>query len=130
MQSRIIGIETDGTRVTAVQVRDEQTGEVARFEGDYFFSTMPVRELIAAMGQSVPLPVQQVAGALQYRDFMTVGLLLRKLRIKNETNQKTVNDLVPDNWIYIQEREVKLGRLQIFNNWSPYLVQDPDTVWI
>ena len=70
----------------------------------------------------------EIANGLMYRDFITVGLLLNQLKIKNETNQKTVNDIVPDNWIYIQERDVKLGRLQIFNNWSPYLVNDDSKV--
>jgi len=128
--ARIVGIETTGDRIAAVTARDEQTGALTRHAGDFFFSSMPVRELIAAIGTEVPPPVREVAAALQYRDFRTVGLLLKKLSIQNETGQKTVNDLIPDNWIYIQEREVKLGRLQIFNNWSPYLVADPDTVWI
>ena len=128
--AQVVGLETGGDRVTAVTVRDAKTGALTRHEADYVVSSMPVRELIAALGEGVPAAVREVAAALQYRDFMTVGLLLKKLKIKNETGQKTLNDLVPDNWVYIQEREVKLGRLQIFNNWSPYLVQDPDTVWI
>jgi protoporphyrinogen oxidase len=57
-------------------------------------------------------------------------LLLSKLKIKNETNIKTLNNIIPDNWVYIQERDVKIGRLQIFNNWSPYMVKDQNTVWI
>jgi protoporphyrinogen oxidase len=65
-----------------------------------------------------------------YRDFITVGLLLDELKIKNETKNPTVNNIVPDNWIYIQERDVKLGRLQIFNNWSPYMVKDENDTWI
>ncbi len=65
-----------------------------------------------------------------YRDFITVGLLLKKMLIQNKTKEKTVNNIVPDNWIYIQERDVKLGRIQIFNNWSPYLVKDSGQVWI
>ena len=71
-----------------------------------------------------------VAAGLIYRDFITVGLLLKKLQISNDTKTKTVNDIVPDNWIYIQESDVKIGRLQIFNNWSPYLVAQEDNVWI
>jgi len=126
----VVGLETAGDRILAVTVKDAKTGLVRREAGEYFISSMPVRELIAALGSAPPAPVREVAGALQYRDFMTVGLLLNKLEVKNETALKTVNDLIPDNWIYIQEREVKLGRLQIFNNWSPYLVQRPDTVWI
>jgi hypothetical protein len=61
---------------------------------------------------------------------MTVGMLLKKMKIKNETSIPTINHIVPDNWIYIQERDVKVGRLQIFNNWSPYMVKDLDHVWI
>jgi protoporphyrinogen oxidase len=81
------------------------------------------------MGESVPPEVQSVAQGLVYRDFITVGLLLKKLKLPKE-KVKAGNELIPDNWIYIQERDVKLGRLQIFNNWSPYLVQNPDTVWL
>jgi protoporphyrinogen oxidase len=130
LNAQVIGIESSADTITAVKVRDGKTGAVTRHEGDYFFSTMPVRDLVAALGDPVPEPVKEVASALQYRDFMTVGLLLKKLKITNATSFKTVNDLVPDNWIYIQEREVKLGRLQIFNNWSPYLASDPNTVWV
>ena len=73
----------------------------------------------------------EVAKALPYRDFMTVGLLVDKLNLKNQTQHKTLGNIVPDCWIYIQERDVKIGRLQIFNNWSPYMVADPEnTVWI
>jgi protoporphyrinogen oxidase len=72
----------------------------------------------------------RVASGLMYRDFLTVGLLVRKLKIKNETRMKTINGIVPDNWIYVQERNMRLGRVQVFNNWSPYLVADPSTVWL
>lgn len=130
LNKRVIGIEINNDMITAVRVRDENNGQVVRHQADYVFSSMPVRELITAMGDGVPEPVKEVASGLVYRDFITVGLLLKNLKIKNETNQRTVNDLIPDNWIYIQERDVKLGRLQIFNNWSPYMVHNPDTVWI
>jgi protoporphyrinogen oxidase len=59
-----------------------------------------------------------------------VGLLLKRLAIKNKTDLLTLNGIIPDNWIYIQERDVKVGRVQIFNNWSPYLVNDLNNVWI
>ena len=62
--------------------------------------------------------------------FITVGLLLEKLKLKNDTKIRTINNIVPDNWIYIQEADVKVGRLQIFNNWSPYMVKDKDKIWI
>lgn len=71
------------------------------------------------------------AADLPFRDFVTVGLLLNKLNLKNETKIKTLNNIVPDCWIYVQDTGVKLGRIQIFNNWSPYMVEKPDeNVWI
>jgi len=91
---------------------------------------MAVKDLIAAIGDVVPDEIKEVSNGLQYRDFITVGLLLNKLKIKNETSKLTLFGLVPDNWIYIQERDVKVGRLQIFNNWSPYMVSDLSKVWI
>ena len=127
---RVVGINGSENNVVALKVRDESTGEVETVEGDYFFSTMPVRDLINSFESSVPADVREVAQGLMYRDFITVGLLLNKMKIKNETKTKTINDVVPDNWIYIQERDVKIGRLQIFNNWSPYMVADEDNVWI
>ncbi len=93
-------------------------------KGDYFFSTMPVKHLIRTLGNMVPKKVSEVAEGLKYRDFITVGLLLNKLKIAENSNP------VLDNWIYVQEKEVKLGRLQIFNNWSPYLVSDESKIWI
>jgi protoporphyrinogen oxidase len=129
-QQRCVGMRAGSGRVTSVLVEDVATGQVVEHEADYVFSTMPVQELIAGMRGDVPANVRDVAAGLCYRDFITVGLLLDKLLIRNETSQATVGDIVPDNWIYIQERDVRLGRLQVFNNWSPYLVADPDKVWI
>lgn len=118
-------------RIVAVDVLDTKTKKTTKITGDYFFSTMPINELIAAFdGVEVPKKVQHVAENLPYRDFITVGLLMKKLKIKNETDRKTKRDVVPDNWIYIQEPNVKVGRLQVFNNWSPYLVKDEKNVWI
>lgn len=107
-------------------------GVEERVEGDYFISSMPLKDLYEAFGkENVPEDVYNVATNLIYRDFITVGLLVNKLLLKNKTKLKTVNNIVPDTWIYVQEREVKMGRLQIFNNWSPYMVKDPlNTVWI
>lgn len=124
------GIRHKGNKVVEIRFRDEKNGSERWVKGDYFFSTMPVKELIAAFETSVPGDVREVAQGLVYRDFVTLGLLLKKMKIKNETDIGTVNNIIPDNWIYIQEREVRLGRLQVFNNWSPYMVKDPDTVWL
>ena len=83
------------------------------------------------MGDKVPQRVQEISKKLVYRDFKTVLVLTRKLKIKNKTKINTINQLIPDCWIYIQEKNVHMGRVQIFNNWSPYLVKDlENTVWI
>ncbi len=113
-----------------VEVQNTVTGEVFTQPADYLFSSMPVKDLIAAMNDDVPQDVQTIAAGLCYRSFITVGMLLKRLKIKNDTRIKTINDIVPDNWIYVQERDVKLGRLQIFNNWSPYMVKDDDKIWM
>jgi hypothetical protein len=126
----VVGIKSKKNRLNAIKVLDESTGELKKIGGDYFFSSMPVKDLINAFEEKIPCDVSEVAQGLIYRDFITVGLLLNELKIKNETEISTINDLIPDNWIYIQERDVKIGRLQIFNNWSPYLVKDDSKVWI
>ncbi|MCX6333858.1 MAG: NAD(P)/FAD-dependent oxidoreductase [Bacteroidia bacterium] len=119
-----------GKTVTGIEYSDRATGLKNSLSGDYFFSSMPVKDLIKAMGENVPAAVKEISNGLQYRDFITVGLLLNKLKITNETKIQTLYGLVPDNWIYVQERDVKVGRLQIFNNWSPYMVSDIEKVWI
>ena len=125
--SDVTGISIIKGMVTGLTYTDSLTGIKSVLTGDYFFSTMPVKDLIAAMGTAVPDQVRDIAQNLQYRDFITVGLLLNKLKIKNGEN---ADQQITDNWIYIQEKEVKIGRLQIFNNWSPYMVADIDKIWI
>lgn len=119
-------------KVTSVIVKNRLTGETEEAAADYLISTTSVRELIQKMGNAVPAGVQDVAQRLVYRDFMTVGLLLDKLKLKSKKMNTTVGEhgIVPDNWIYVQENDVKVGRLQIFNNWSPYLVSDRNKAWI
>lgn len=129
MNCRAEKIETDGKRIISVTV--DCGGNTETLYADHVFSTMPIKDLVAGMGDVPPETVRNIARDLPYRDFMTAGLLVDHLNLKNETKIKTLGNIVPDCWIYIQEREVKLGRLQIFNNWSPYMVKDPEnTVWI
>ena len=92
-------------------------------KGDIFISSMPIKDLINGMN-SVSKKVNYIATNLPYRDFITVGLILNNLKIKNKTKIKTLNNNIPDCWIYVQSTDVKLGRIQVFNNWSPYLVKD------
>ena len=133
--TKVIKIQTSDNQVTDIVATsvDPATNESIcnTYSGDYYFSSMPVKDLIDGMGDCVPEKVHDIATALPYRDFITVGLLLNKLEISNQTKLKTLNGRVPDDWIYIQERDVCLGRLQIFNNWSPYMVKDfENTMWI
>ncbi len=129
MNESVVGVESNGSTVTAVKTRKD--GREEMLKADVFFSSMPIKDLITAMGETVPPETRDIAQGLPYRDFITVGLLLNKLKIKNQTQMKTVGNIVPDCWIYVQERNVKIGRLQIFNNWSPYMVDDLEhTVWI
>ena len=125
-QQEVTSIHTENGRITAVSVRGPD-GLERQVTGNYFFSTMPIKELVSDLQASVPANVSEVSSNLQYRDFITVGLLVKKLSVKDRENP---TGRIQDNWIYIQEPEVLAGRLQIFNNWSPYMVKDPDTVWI
>ncbi len=116
------------SRITAVEARNDATGDARTFYGDIFFSTMPVKDLVGAMDPPAPSAIRQVSDQLVYRDFLTVGLLCNHLKIRND--HAGAPYLIKDNWIYIQEPDVRVGRLQIFNNWSPYMVSDPSKVWI
>ena len=116
-------IHTAGDRVTGVTARHEN-GELRLFPASYVFSTMPVRELVEALDAAAPQNAMDVSRGLMYRDFITVGLLLERFKVRERGQSLT------DNWIYIQEPDVQAGRMQIFNNWSPYLVQDASKVWI
>jgi protoporphyrinogen oxidase len=127
---RIVRIERTDLNVTAVKVRDDSTGSVRTIPCDYLISTMPVRELVSLL-RPVEDQVLQIAEGLPYRDFVTIGLLLRKMTLpRNRHTLTSPNGMPPDNWIYIQEPDVRIGRLQLFNNWSPWMVADPDTVWL
>jgi protoporphyrinogen oxidase len=117
-------IHVDGGKVVSVEGIKE-SGERMTYAGDTFFSTMPVRDLIRAISAEVPAEVSEVSEGLVYRDFITVGLLASKLTVTEQDGSP-----LKDNWIYIQEPDVKLGRVQIFNNWSPWLVDSPGKVWI
>ena len=127
-----------GARVTRI-LRDEKgvtglvyekDGQEFTEEGDYLISSMPVKDLVHGM-DAVPEQFRQIAEGLPYRDYMTVGVLVPHLNLKNETKTKTIGNIVPDNWIYVHDRSVKMGRFQIYNNWSPYMVKDlGKTVWV
>ena len=108
----------------------EKDGQELTMEGDYFISSMPVKDLVGGMND-VTADAARIAAGLPYRDYMTLGVLVPKINLVNKTNIRTVNNIVPDCWVYVQDRNVKLGRFQIYNNWSPYMIKDLEhTVWI
>lgn len=87
----------------------------ARHAGSHFISTMPVREMLLSLDPKPPADVLRAAGDFQYRDFILVALIVRG------------RDLFADNWIYVHDPGVKVGRIQNFNNWSPEMVPDAET---
>ena len=125
---KVLKLNTDKSNIIFVECEVNNKKQV--IDGDIFISSMPIKDLVNGIHR-VPKKVKEIASGLPYRDFVTVGLLVKKLKLKNQTNIKTINNIVPDCWIYVQDSKVKLGRIQIFNNWSPYMVKDIEkTTWI
>lgn len=129
MKTRVSGVHLENDKVVAVTIENIETGATERMPCDYFFSTMPIKHLFGMMTPHPSARVTEVAEGLHYRDFLTVGLLLKKLHVQEKGKAPQAD--VPDNWIYIQEGNVRVGRVQLFNNWSPYMVADRNnTIWI
>lgn len=118
-------IHRQADQVERVVARDAQ-GHRQAFDASAVVSTMPIRELALALRPAPDAPALAIASGLEYRDFITVGLLYRRMSPQVAGKARHVGD----NWIYIQEPGVKVGRVQVFNNWSPHMVADPDTVWL
>ncbi len=127
--SRVVGIRKDeNNHITEVVY--EQAGKEVALACDICISSMPLKDLVGGMND-VPADPKRIAAGLPYRDYMTVGVLVPKLNLKNETKLRTIGNIVPDNWVYVHDRTVKMGRFQIYNNWSPYLIKDLEhTVWV
>ena len=135
--ANVVQVRQEGGRIESV-VYEDCEGNRTELKADQFISSMPVKDLVNALGAGegaaqVPADMSEIANGLPYRDFVTVGLLVKHLKLRNTTDIPTLGNppIVPDCWIYVQDPGYKVGRLQIFNNWSPYLVKDvDDTVWI
>ncbi|MBE5810532.1 MAG: NAD(P)/FAD-dependent oxidoreductase [Clostridiales bacterium] len=130
MNANVVSILRDAdNRVTGVVYENEQ-GEKIHLEGDYVLSSMPIKDLVAGM-HDVPAACRDIADGLMYRDYMTLGVLISHMKLENKTKVRTIGNIVPDNWVYVHDKNVQMGRFQIYNNWSPYMVKDVDrTVWI
>ncbi len=95
----------------------------------FCISSMPIKDLFEGISKDrVNEKIYSSAVNLPYREFMSVALVVDKLKLKNTTKVKTINNVIPDSWIYIQESEVKMGRLQVFNNWSAYLFKNKEDI--
>lgn len=125
LNHKLVGVKSRGYNITECTIECLSTRKIKKYRADYFLSTMPIKELFKCFNFHVPQEIKRVAETLKYRDFITVGLLLKELKITDKGNIR-----ISDNWLYIQEKKVRLGRVQIFNNWSPYLVKDQDKVWL
>lgn len=125
----VSGVRHANGRVSHVIYRDAE-GQLQEIACQAAISSMPIKELVPALEPAAPEDVKRVASGLAYRDFLTVGLLIKKLKPGPHTPVGDGRNLLPDTWIYIQEPDVRIGRLQIFNNWSPALVKEPGTVWL
>lgn len=125
----VTGLRHEGGRVVAVLATDA-AGRQVEVRGEHVISTMPVKDLVAGLQPPAPANLREIAAALPYRDFITVGLLVARMRANPQARSIRDDNMPPDNWIYIQERDVRIGRLQVFNNWSPDLVADAGNVWL
>jgi len=120
MRSRVDRIDIDDGRVRGVTYRAAD-GVAHALACTHLLSTMPIKDLVQASAQAWPRDVREIAATLSYRDFITVGLLYPRDAIPRQLD---------DNWIYIQEPGVNVGRVQVFNNWSPYMVANAATLWL
>ncbi len=128
LHHRVSELIANDNKIMEAKIKNELNGQITIEGADYFFSTMPVKDLIRCLNKYASQDIIDLANDLPYRDFIIVALLVKTMKIKNRTKTKTINDIIPDNWIYIQEKDINIARIQIYNNWSPYLVQDPNTI--
>ena len=112
LEQPVTRIVHEHNRVTYLETRGVSGTE--RYHGTDFISSMPIRDLVNALDPPAPKQVVAAANHLRYRDFLIVSLIV---------NRKHV---MPDNWIYIHEPNVRVGRIQNFKNWSPAMVPDPN----
>lgn len=128
LSSEVISLQAnDSNQIKSIEVRDKRSGSIKKQNADLFISTMPIQQLVNGLLHPFPNEsIQKLANGLAYREFIIAGLLIKKPIEDISDNGNPLKD----NWIYLQDNTIKAGRLQIFNNWSPYMVNDPETMWI
>jgi protoporphyrinogen oxidase len=119
LEHDVVFIDSKNGKLNQVKVLDKKNNKIINIEFDYIFSSMPVKDLVNSLNTNISVELKKISDGLIYRDFITVGVLLKKLKFN-----------ISDNWIYIQEKDVNVGRIQIFNNWSPYMVKNSNNIWI
>ncbi len=120
---KLLGIYVKDFHINKIKYKNGNNDIIIKT--NYCISSMPIKDLFYCIkGIDIDKKIYNYAINLPYREFMSVCLVVNKLKLKNTTNIKTINNIVPDSWIYIQEPDVKVGRLQLFNNWSPYLFRN------
>lgn len=117
--AKVVGIELCDNKIKAISV----DGSPQEYCADYIISSMPVKDLICSMN-NVPKNVYEIAQGLPYRDYQLISYKVKNFKLKNETDWPTVNNICPDSWIYIQDRNVTVGRIYIPKNFSPYMASD------
>lgn len=127
MDTEVEKLVVQGNQIVALETKNNKTGETKRYEADYVVSSMPVRELVDKFDCDVPPDIKAISDGLVYRDFICVGMLVNKLKV---TDDPKTQALIADNWIYVQENDVLVGRLQIYNNWGECMIADPTKVWL
>lgn len=128
LRTKVVALHSENGKITTVEVENPD-GSREKLSADYIISSLPIQNLFRMLND-VPADVQKVADGLMYRNFRAAAVLLKKMKIKNTSKIATLRDILPDTWVYVQESDVKMGRLQIYNNWSPYLLKDDKNVWI
>ena len=127
---KVSSIETSGQRVVTATLRESAGNSEQNIPTHAIFSSMPIKALMEALRPQSPQDLVDIAKELPCRGFMSVGLLISNLNVNREKINLLPGKLIPDNWIYVQDSKVGVGRIQIYNNWSPYLLADRSKVWL
>lgn len=125
---KVLKIHTENGIVTGITcIADGESFFVAC---DMLISSMPVKDFINGLDVNAPYNVSEVIHGLSYRGLVSIGVELLDMGIKNDTEEKTVNNIIPDAFLYVNEQDIKLGRIQVFNNFSPYMVGKDNHIWL
>lgn len=130
LNQKVIKIKAEKNKIYSIKTKNLKNDEIIELKADYFISSMPIKNLITNLEYPTPQEIIKIAKKLPYRDYIIIGLLFEKMIIKNNTKIITKNNIIPDNWLYIQEKNIKMGRLDIFNNFSKKMLKNENLIWI